>query len=109
MKKLLLSGLFCVVALSDTKIPMEENSEIIGIDVDKNPQDGKNFQQKLQKYFTFKVINDSNNEIINSYKPLGMPALYIVKNDAICGKIFGAVQNLEERIDEQIKLCKEKK
>jgi len=39
---------------------MEENSEIIGIDVDKNPQDGKNFQQKLQKYFTFKVINDSN-------------------------------------------------
>ena len=142
MKKLLLSGLFCVVALSDTKIPMEENKiyildffaswcvscekeipilsqigeklkkqniEIIGIDVDKNPQDGKKFQQKLQKYFTFKVINDSNNEIINSYKPLGMPALYIVKNDAICGKIFGAVQNLEERIDEQIKLCKEKK
>jgi cytochrome c biogenesis protein CcmG/thiol:disulfide interchange protein DsbE len=142
MKKLLISVLFCAVALGDTKIPMEankiyiidffaswcascekeipilsqigeklkkQNIEIIGVDVDKNPLDGEKFQKKLQKHFTFKVINDTGNELINSYKPIGMPAIYIVKDNKTCGKIFGAVANLEEKINEQIKLCKEQK
>lgn len=87
----------------------KQDIELIGIDVDKNPQDGKKFQEKMAKYFTFKVIDDSTNEIVNSYKPLGIPAIYIIKENKICGKIFGAVQKLEEKIDEQLKICEEKK
>lgn len=85
----------------------KQNIELIGIDVDKKPEDGEKFQHKMAKYFTYKVINDTSNEIISSYKPLGMPALYLIKNNQICGKVFGAVPNLEEKLDEQIKLCKE--
>lgn len=84
------------------------NIEVIGIDVDKNPNDAKKFQQKLKKYFTFDVVDDSSNKIISQYKPMGMPAIYIVKNGQICGKIFGAVPDLEIKIEEQLRLCEGK-
>ncbi len=87
----------------------QKGIELIAVDVDKRLEDGKAFQQKLSKHFTFKVINDPTNEIISSYKPIGMPAIYVVKNNQICGKIFGAIPNLEEKLFEQIKLCEEKK
>lgn len=85
------------------------NIELIGIDVDKNKNDATKFQERMAKYLTFKVINDTSNQIINSYKPLGIPAVYIINNNTICGKIFGAVANLEEKINEQIKICEERK
>ncbi|MFH0710381.1 MAG: TlpA disulfide reductase family protein [Pseudomonadota bacterium] len=84
------------------------NIEVIGIDVDKNPNDAKKFQQKLKKYFTFYVVDDSSNKIISQYKPMGMPAIYIVKNGQNCGKIFGAVPDLEIKIEEQLRLCEGK-
>lgn len=81
--------------------------EIIGIDVDKNPQDAKKFQEELSEYFNFRVINDSSNEIIKEYKPIGMPALYIIKNKQVCANIFGAVDDLETAINEALQECKE--
>ena len=87
----------------------KENIELIGIDVDKKLEDAQKFQTKMAKYINYKVINDTSNDIISSYKPIGMPALYIIKNNQVCGKIFGAVSNLEEKLDEQIKVCEEKK
>lgn len=83
----------------------KRNIELIGIDVDRNPNDAKKFQQKLQKYFTFEIIDDSSNKIIREYKPIGMPAVYIVKNNQICGKVFGATPDLEKKIEEQIDMC----
>lgn len=81
--------------------------QIIGVDVDKNKEDAKKFQKKMDKYLTFEVIDDSSNEIINTYKPLGMPALYVIKNQKVCGKFFGAVANLPQKLSEQIQNCKE--
>ncbi|MCI0501027.1 MAG: TlpA family protein disulfide reductase [Epsilonproteobacteria bacterium] len=83
--------------------------ELIGIDVDTKIEDGKKFQEKMKKYLPFEVINDTSNKIINEYKPKGMPALIVIKNNKVCGKVFGAVANLEEKIEEQIKLCEENK
>ncbi len=83
--------------------------EIIGVDVDKDPQDAKKFQEELREYFTFRVINDSTNEIIKEYKPIGMPALYIVKNREVCAHIFGAVDDLKTAINEALQECKESK
>lgn len=82
--------------------------ELVGIDVDTKSEDGKKFQEKMKKHLPFEVINDTSNTIINQYKPKGMPALIMVKNNNVCGKVFGAVANLEEKIEEQIKLCEEK-
>jgi len=83
--------------------------EIIGVDVDKDPQDAQKFQEELREYFTFRVINDSSNEIIKEYKPIGMPALYIVQNKQACAKIFGAVDDLKVSINEALQECKESK
>lgn len=80
--------------------------EIIGVDVDKNPQDAQRFQEELSEYLNFQVINDSSNEIIKEYKPIGMPALYIVQNKKVCAHIFGAVDNLKASIDEALQECK---
>lgn len=83
--------------------------EIIGVDVDKDPQDAQKFQEELREYFTFRVINDSSNEIIKEYKPIGMPALYIVQNKQVCANIFGAVDDLKAAINEALQNCKESK
>jgi cytochrome c biogenesis protein CcmG, thiol:disulfide interchange protein DsbE len=83
--------------------------EIIGVDVDKDPQDAQKFQEELKEYFTFRVINDSSNEIIKEYKPIGMPALYIVQNKQVCANIFGAVDDLKAAINEALQNCKESK
>jgi len=83
--------------------------EIIGVDVDKDPQDAQKFQEELKEYFTFRVINDSSNEIIKEYKPIGMPALYIVQNKQVCAHIFGAVDDLKATINEALQNCKESK
>ena len=82
--------------------------ELVGIDVDTKSEDGKKFQEKMKKHLPFEVINDTSNRIIAEYKPKGMPAIIMVKNNIVCGKVFGAVANLEEKIEEQIKLCEEK-
>ncbi len=84
----------------------KEGIELIGIDVDKNREDGEKFQKKMQRYINFSIINDTNNEIILSYKPIGMPALYVLKNNKICGKIFGATSDLETKLDVAINSCK---
>ncbi len=84
----------------------KEGIEVIGIDVDKNREDGKKFQSKMAQYINFKIVDDSTNEIINNYKPLGMPALYVIKDRTVCGKIFGAIPNLKEKLNQKIKQCK---
>jgi len=81
--------------------------EIIGVDVDKDKEEAKKFQQELAEYFTFRVVDDSSNEIIKQYKPIGMPALYIVKNKEVCAKVFGAVSDLDAAIEEALAECEE--
>lgn len=80
--------------------------EIIGVDVDKDPQDAKRFQEELSEYLSFRVINDSSNELIKQYKPIGMPALYIIKNKKVCANIFGAVDDLKTAVNEALQECK---
>ena len=79
--------------------------ELIGIDVDKDKEEAKAFQESLKEYFTFRVVDDSENKIIKKYKPLGMPAVYIIKDQKVCAKIFGAQDELEQEIAKELKNC----
>jgi len=83
--------------------------EIIGIDVDKKLEDAHKFQEKMKEHLPFKVLNDTSNTIVGEYKPLGMPAIFIVKNNEVCATIFGAEEHLEERLEKELQTCKEKK
>lgn len=86
----------------------KQGIEIIGIDVDKKLEDAMKFQEKMKEHLPFKVINDTSNSIVAHYKPLGMPAIFIVRDNEVCATIFGAEEHLEQRLEQELQNCKEK-
>ncbi len=79
----------------------KNKTEIIGIDVDEDIEEGKTFQKELA--LNFKVIDDTNNEIIGTFNPVGMPSVFIVKNSQIIAVIAGAKENIDSYILEGLK------
>ena len=79
--------------------------EIIGVDVDKDANAGIKFQNNLKNSnkLNFRVINDPQNLIISEFAPIGMPTLYYVKNKKIVGIVTGAVDNIDEKIIDDLK------
>ena len=79
--------------------------EIIGIDVDKNPTKGIEFQTMLKEKnrLNFRVINDPQNLVIAEFNPVGMPTLYYVKNRKIIDIITGAVDDIDTKILDDLK------
>ena len=80
-------------------------TEIIGIDVDKDVNKAKEFQATLKDKdaLTFRVINDPQNNIIKKFKPIGMPALFYIKDMKVVHVIYGAVDNIDEIILDDLK------
>ena len=78
--------------------------EIIGIDVDKDIAKGEAFQKELKSKnsLSFRVINDPKNDIIKEFKPIGMPALFYIKDAKVLKVIYGAVDNIDEVILEDL-------
>ena len=82
--------------------------EIIGIDVDKDIEKAKSFQKELKSKnaLTFRVINDPQNNIIKEFNPIGMPALFYIQNNKVINVIYGAVDNIDEVILNDLKRLK---
>ncbi len=82
--------------------------EIIGIDVDKDIEKGKAFQKELKSKnaLTFRVINDPQNYIVKEFNPIGMPALFYIQNKKVVHVIYGAVDNIDEIILNDLKRLK---
>lgn len=70
--------------------------EIIGINVDENIKDGKYFVKKLN--LNFDITYDYDNQIIAKFNPIGVPAIYYVKNLKVIKVIYGAVHNIDQKI-----------
>ena len=79
----------------------KNETEIIGVDVDEDIEDGKRFQKELA--LNFQVVNDAKNEIIGTFNPVGMPSVFIVKNAKIIAVIAGAKENIDSYILEGLK------
>ena len=79
--------------------------EIIGIDVDKNAQNGLDFQKQLKAEgkLSFRVINDPQSVVISKFNPKGMPTLYVIQNRKVLGIITGAVDHIDQKIAAYIK------
>ena len=73
---------------------------VIGIDVDDELEDGLVLQKKLE--IDFPVINDTEQKIISKFSPIGMPAMYYIKNNKIIGKHIGAIDNIEQVIQQDM-------
>ena len=78
----------------------QDHVEIIGIDVDKDEKKGVAFQKKLtsEGKLNFRVVNDPMNLIVAKFNPIGMPALYYIKEGRVVDIIYGAVDNIDQKI-----------
>ena len=74
--------------------------EFIGIDVDKDETKGIKFQK--EKEVKFRVINDSKSKIIKSFNPVGIPAIYIIKDNKVSNVFIGAVKDIDKKLKEYI-------
>ncbi|HIP55499.1 MAG TPA: TlpA family protein disulfide reductase [Arcobacter sp.] len=70
--------------------------KIIGIDVDEEIQDGKSFVEDLD--LNFDIVYDNENKLIEKFEPIGVPAIYYLKDYKIIKVIYGAVHNIDEKI-----------
>jgi len=77
------------------------NTEIIGIDVDEKLEDAQAFQEEMK--LNFRVVNDTKNELVSLFDPLGVPAIFIVKNSKIITVITGAKDGIDSYILEGLK------
>lgn len=85
------------------KLHKEEKEKItfVGVATDKDVNEGKAFIKRLG--ITFNVISDSEYEIVNKFQPIGMPALYYIKNGTVVKVLYGAIDNVDEVIKNDVK------
>ncbi len=79
--------------------------ELIGIDVDENLEKGQTFQKELReaKSLNFRVVDDPKGEIVKLFEPLGIPALYIVKDGKVIDFLFGAKDDIDKLLLDVLK------
>ncbi|NPA73222.1 MAG: TlpA family protein disulfide reductase [Epsilonproteobacteria bacterium] len=78
--------------------------DIIGIDVDEEIKEGERFQNMLKNSddLSFRVVNDPNGEIVNRFNPVGMPSIYIIKNNKVEDIIIGAKDDIDKLLSKKI-------
>jgi len=86
------------------KVYESNGVNVIAINVDKKREDGEQLVAKLG--LTFPVLYDSDKSLVEVFDPMGFPAIYYVKNNQIVKVIFGAVDNIDEQIIDDVKELK---
>jgi len=79
--------------------------QIIGINSDKDINIGKKFVAELN--LNFDIIYDNENKLISYFEPIGVPAIYYIKNNKIKKVIYGAVHNIDKQILNDLKAMEE--
>ena len=96
--------LSCAKEIPDVKKLIKQDTAqkmyVIGIDVDEELAEGLAFQEELS--IDFPVINDTEQQIINEFAPISMPALYYIIDNKIVGKRIGAVNHIDQKITEDL-------
>lgn len=74
--------------------------EIIGINVDEEISEGQAYIDSFKKTggLNFRVFMDPEQELIDIFEPLGMPALYYIQNGSIKKMHLGAMPNIDQVI-----------
>ena len=87
-----------------TNVYNNKIAEVIGINVDKKREDGEKLVKELK--LPFPIVYDSDKNLVETFNPLGFPAVYYVKNGQILNVIFGAVEAIDKKITKDIKAIK---
>ncbi len=84
-----------------SKVYNEKVVEVVGINVDKDASTGKAFVSKSN--ISFRVVYDTDQKLISLFNPIGIPALYYVKNGKVLGSHIGAIKEIDKIIKEEVK------
>ena len=84
-----------------SKLKLPSNSQLIGINIDEEISDGKDFVMDLN--LNFKIVYDTDNKIVSKFSPIGVPAIYYVKNLTVKKRIFGAINHIDEIVTKDLK------
>lgn len=88
------------VSMLNNKID-KSKYEIIGINVDEDRNEANEFVKNLD--LNFKIIYDTSNEIIRTFEPIGVPAIYYIKDYKIQKVVFGAIEDIDIKILNSLK------
>ena len=78
--------------------------DVLGINVDKNREDGEKMVEELK--LPFPIIYDTDKSLVEAFDPIGFPAVYYIKNNQVLNVIFGAVEEIDKKIAKDIKAIK---
>jgi len=78
--------------------------DVLGINVDKNREDGEKMVEELK--LPFPIIYDTDKSLVEAFDPIGFPAVYYIKNNQVLNVIFGAVEEIDKKITKDIKAIK---
>jgi cytochrome c biogenesis protein CcmG/thiol:disulfide interchange protein DsbE len=83
-------------------IPQLDNNqfEVIGINVDEELSEGQEYIDSFAQKggLNFRVVMDPEQQMIEIFEPLGMPALYYIQNGKIEIMHLGAMPNIDDVI-----------
>lgn len=86
------------------KVSQNSIANVIGVNVDKEEEEGKKFVADLG--LTFPVFYDSDKKLVETFSPMGFPAIYYVKEGKVVNVIFGAVDAIDEKIKKDMQELK---
>lgn len=75
--------------------------QVVGIGVDEELAVGKAFQKKLN--ISYPVYDDVDQQVVQAFDPVGMPALYYVDDNRVVGKRIGAINHIDKQIRKDLK------
>jgi len=87
-----------------SKLYEQNKINLIGVNVDSNSDDGKALVDELS--VKFPIVYDEDKKLVESFNPLGFPAIYYVKDGKVVDVIFGAVSEIDKKILEDIEEIK---
>jgi thiol-disulfide isomerase/thioredoxin len=78
----------------------DKQARIIGIGMDEDLAEGLAFQKELG--LEFFVYNDYKQEVVAKFDPIGVPAIYYIKDGVVKKVIYGAVEHIDQVIKADI-------
>jgi len=84
-----------------TNQPIGDKVDFIGVQVDEEADVAAAFLKEIN--LSFNVVDDQSQQVIGEFEPIGMPALYYIKNNQVLGIRFGAIPHIGQVIRNDLK------
>jgi len=69
---------------------------LVGVNVDRDHKVGKQFVNNIK--LDFPIVYDSKSKIIKAFDPIGVPAIYFIKDHHVIAQKIGAIDNIDSYI-----------